>query len=187
MIVSQCELLPALVHEIEYQFRILAVLVRQYILALEHGRIETASAVGREHVFDDPLDVLSAEHLGGSIIPRALENDACNGPSWINYGGESNSGLTLAVLSSSRSFFFPSLLSLDPAAPAVASAFPIAASVFFSSPSLFLAASSAVGSVFDSRSSLTRVVWCVISAASDWAVAIARVGWWKDTKRVGDR
>lgn len=40
MIITKRELFPSLVHEVEDKFRVLAVLVRQDILALEDGGIQ---------------------------------------------------------------------------------------------------------------------------------------------------
>lgn len=73
VIVPQRQLLPSLVHQIKDELRVLAVLVRQHVLALKHGRVKAAPSVRREHIPDGPFDVFPAKHLDGSIIPRALE------------------------------------------------------------------------------------------------------------------
>src|ERR1700722_7080086 len=68
--------------------------------------------------------------------------------------------LTFAVFNSIRSFFFPASL-------LVATAALDNANDLFSSPSFFLASSTADGSAWLRRSSLRRAVWCAISSWTD--------------------
>ena len=74
MVVPERELLAALIHKIEDEFRVLAVLARQDVLPLEHGRIEAASAVRCKAILDDSLNVFAAEHLARAIVARALSD-----------------------------------------------------------------------------------------------------------------
>src|ERR1700677_2160514 len=78
MVVSQRELLAALVLKVEYKLRVLAVLASKYVLPLEYRRIELRAAVQHEALLDDTLDVLATEHLAGTIIARALVQSFIN-------------------------------------------------------------------------------------------------------------
>lgn len=79
MIVPQRKLLPALVHQIENQLRILAVLARENIFALKHGRVKAAPAIRRETVLHDPVDMLAAVHLSWAVVARSLPGEKAPG------------------------------------------------------------------------------------------------------------
>ena len=157
MVVAQRELLPTLVLEIEDELRILAVLAREDVLALEYGRVELAAAVEHEALAHDALDVLAAEHLARAVVARSLRRRACM--SMRDHRADPGGGgaRTLGVFRSSRSFFLPASL-LPPAA------FLSRASDFLSSPSFLRVSSSAVGSAFSRRSLLKSSVCVAISA-----------------------
>ena len=72
MVVSQRQLLAALIHQVEDELLILPVLPCENILPLKHGCIQTTPSEGGEHILDDPLDMFSAVHFSRSIVSGAL-------------------------------------------------------------------------------------------------------------------
>ena len=90
---------PILVHEFKDELRVLAVLVRQYVLALKYGRILTTPSIRREDILDDPLDVLPTERtLGKNGRKKTTTRSKVNLESITD---PRSTGLTLAVLSNS--------------------------------------------------------------------------------------
>lgn len=76
MIVAQSKLLTTLVHEVEDELCVFSIFPRKDLLALEDGGVQLASAVGREAVLHDALDVLATEHLARAIVACTLDDIA---------------------------------------------------------------------------------------------------------------
>ena len=50
----------------------MTVLVGENVFARENGSVEPRAAVSREAFFDNVFDMCAAEHLCGTVVPRAL-------------------------------------------------------------------------------------------------------------------
>jgi hypothetical protein len=87
VVIAQRELFTSLILEVEDELRVLAVLAREDVFPLEHGRVQLRAATQHEALFHDPLHVVTTERLAGAIVARALITHAWkkrgkDGSSW---------------------------------------------------------------------------------------------------------